>query len=133
MWVHLNLKWICLTVSGSCVCTYVAGLNATLFANCHSFYLLFAVTVLTVDGEGASSVKVTLNPYCHDNRNFTVYFGVRQQGCGECVPQQSKTADIAPGQSVILTPILMLDQGQEYCSPNATLTPGPGRFGVLLA
>ena len=95
----------------------------------YSFYLLFTVTVLTVDGEGASSVKVTLNPYCRDNRNFTVYFGVRQQGCGECVPQQSKTASIAPGQSVILTPILMLDQGEEYCSPNATLTPGPGRFG----
>ena len=82
-----------------------------------------------MDGDGASSVKVTLSPYCHDNRNFTVYFGIRQQGCSECVPQQSKTASIAPGQSVILTPILMLDQGQEYCSPNATLTPGPGRFG----
>ena len=24
MWVHLNLNWICLTVSGSCACTYVA-------------------------------------------------------------------------------------------------------------
>ena len=86
-----------------------------------------------MDGEGASSVKVTLNPFCRDNRNFTVYFGVRQQGCGECVPQQSKTASIAPGESVILTPILMLDHGQEYCSPNATLTPGSGRFGVFIS
>ena len=86
-----------------------------------------------MDGEGASSVKVTLNPFCRDNRNFTVYFGVRQQGCGECVPQQSKTASIAPGQSVILTPILMLDHGQEYCSPNATLTPGPIGLVSLLA
>ena len=70
MWVDLNLYWIYLTVSESCVCTYVTGLHATLFAwlsNCHSFYLLFTVTVLTVDGEGASSVKVTLNPYCRDN------------------------------------------------------------------
>ena len=93
-----------------------------------------AVTVLKVDGEGVSSVKVTLNPYCFDNRNFTVYFGVRRQGCGECVPQQSKTASIAPGESVILTPIIMLDHGQEYCSPNATLTPpGPGRFGVFIS
>ena len=24
--------------------------------------------------------------------------------------------------------VLKLDHGQEYCSPNATLTPGPGRF-----
>ena len=75
----------------------------------------------------STSVDVTLNPLCHHHAAYTVqvFFGIRQQGSDEkCVPQQNMTANIVPGQSVILsvdTTTLMLDPGQEYCSTNASL------------
>ena len=54
-----------------------------------------------------------------------MFFGIRQQGSDdECVPQQNMTADIVPGESVILAVdanTLTLDPSQEYCSPNASL------------
>ena len=91
------------------------------------YHNLLAVTVLKVEGVNSASVKVTLNPLCHHNAAYTVqvFFGIRQQGSDEkCVPQQNMTADIVPGESVILAVeanTLTLDPGQEYCSPNASL------------
>ena len=75
----------------------------------------------------STSVNVTLNPLCHHNAAYTVqvFFGIRQQDSDdECVPLQNMTADIVPGESVILAVdanILTLDPGQEYCSTNASL------------
>ena len=75
----------------------------------------------------STNVDVTLNPLCHHNAVYTVqvFFGIRQQGSDdECVPHQNMTADIVPGESVVLsvdTTTLMLDPGQEYCSTNASL------------
>ena len=84
------------------------------------------MTELKFKGEDATSVKVTLNSLCRDNAEYTVQvsFGVREEGSGdECVPQQNVTANIVPGESVILTvdnSTLMLDPGQEYCYSNPT-------------
>ena len=84
------------------------------------------MTELKVKGEDATSVRVTLNSLCRDNTDYTVQvsFGVREEGSNdECVPEQHVTADIVPGQSVILTvntTTLILNPGQEYCYTNAT-------------
>ena len=99
---------------------------------CHN---LLTVTELNVKGEDATSVRVTLNSLCRDNKLYTVqvFFGVREEGSDDdCVPQQPVTEDILPGQSVILTvdtTTLMLGPGQEYCSTNATLL---SRFSVYI-
>ena len=85
---------------------------------------LLTVTQLRFKEEDATSVRVTLNSLCRDNTDYTVQvsFGVREEGSDdECVPQQNVTANIIPGESVILTvdtTTLMLDPGQEYCYSN---------------
>ena len=91
------------------------------------------MTPLKVVGVNSTSVKVTLNPLCRQDASYTVQvvFGVRQQGSdGECVPRQNMTANIVPGESVILTvdiSTLPLDPGQEYCSTNTSLIGETGR------
>ena len=96
------------------------------------------MTALKVEGVNSASVKVTLNPLCHHNATYTVqvFFGVRQQGSDEkCVPQQNMTADIVPGEYVILAVeanTLSLDLGQEYCSTNASLIGEIGGVSIHL-
>ena len=110
-----------------------ARLSNCTICTCHN---LLTVTELNVKGEDATSVRVTLNSLCRDNKEYTVqvFFGVREEGSDDdCVPQQPVTDDILPGQSVILTvdtTTLMLGPGQEYCATtNATLL---SRFSVYL-
>ena len=92
------------------------------------------MTELKVKEEDATSVRVTLNSLCRDNTDYIVQvsFGVREEGSNdECVPEQRVTADIVPGQSVILTvdtTTLILNPGQEYCYTKATLPESPGKY-----
>ena len=104
-----------------------------MFTRIWLYHNLLAVSPLKVEGVNSASVKVTLNPLCHHNATYTVqvFFGVRQQGSDQkCVPQQNMTADIVPGESVILAVeanTLTLDPGQEYCSTNVSLIGKIGR------
>ena len=92
------------------------------------------MTQLKIEEEDATSVRVTLNSLCRDNTDYTVQvsFGVREEGSDdECDPQQRVTANIVPGESVILTvdtTTLMLDPGQEYCYTNASLPEISGKY-----
>ena len=80
-----------------------------------------------MEGINATSIKVTLNPFCHPITTYTVQvsFGVRQQnGNDTCHPQQNSIAAIVPDESEILsvdTTALVLEDDQEYCSTNASL------------
>ena len=81
-----------------------------------------------------TSIKVTLNPFCRPNATYRaeVFFGVRQENSNEpCHPEQNMIAAIVPGESVILsvdTTALVLEDDQEYCSTNASLTGEPATF-----
>lgn len=81
-----------------------------------------------MEGVDATSINVTLNPFCRQNALYTVqvFFGVRQQNSNEpCHPEQNIIASIVPGESVIFsvdTTALVLEDDQEYCSTNASLT-----------
>ena len=78
-----------------------------------------------------TGIKVMLNPFCSQNTLYTVQvsFGVKQQNSNDtCPPEQSIIATIVPGESVIFsvnTTALMLEDDQEYCSTNASLTGEP--------
>lgn len=91
--------------------------------------LFHAVTPLRISVEDTTSVRLTLNPLCHDHMDYIVpvFLGMSQQGGdAEYAPQQNITTCISPGDSVILsvdTAMIMLDSDQEYCSPTATSTP----------
>ena len=81
-----------------------------------------------------TSIKVKLNPFCHPITTYTVQvlFGVRQEGGNvTCPPEQSIIATIVPGEFVIFsvnTTALMLEDDQEYCFTNASLTGEPGTW-----
>ena len=81
-----------------------------------------------MDRVNATSINVTLSPFCHPNTTYTaeVFFGVIQQNSNDtCPPEQNKTAAIVPGESKILsvdTTALVLEDDQEYCYTNVSLT-----------
>ena len=99
---------------------------------------LLTASALKLEGVNATSIKVVLNPFCHPNTTYTVqvFFGVRQEGGNEpCPPEQSIIATIVPGESVILsvtTTALMLEDDQEYCSTNASLTGEPATWECII-
>ena len=85
-----------------------------------------------------TSIKVMLNPFCSQNSLYTVQvsFGVKQRNSNEpCPPKQNIIATIVPGESVILsvtTTALMLEDDQEYCSTNASLTGEPATWECII-
>ena len=75
----------------------------------------------SMDSAGVPGITLALNPLCRCSAGYTVQvsFGVREEDSDDdCTPEQNKTADIVPGESVTLrvnTSTLIPAPGQEYC------------------